>query len=164
MINIEIGTPVFDAYHLFMQTADAVQKYADSTFYRRAGLSVSKFGVLQILAIKEGSMTPSEIARWILRERHNVTTLVSRMKKEGFVRVEPSATDRRSINIILTEKGYEKLEQAAPVARDIANQVMASMSERSLNSMTKTLNMVRKNAHNGLDELSNKNKKRKKST
>ncbi|HEY95319.1 MAG TPA: MarR family transcriptional regulator [Dehalococcoidia bacterium] len=163
MINIEVGNPVFNAYHLFMQTADAVQKYADSTFYRRSGLSVSKFGVLQILAIREGSMTPSEIARWILRERHNVTTLVSRMKKEGYVRVEPSATDRRSINIILTEKGYEKLEQAQPVARDIANQVMASMSERSLNSMTKTLNMVRKNAHNGLDELTNKSKKRRKS-
>ena len=63
----------------------------------------------------------------------------------------------------LTEKGYEKLEQALPVAREIANQVMASMSERSLNSMTKTLSMVRKNAHNGLDELTNKNKKRKKS-
>jgi hypothetical protein len=29
--------------------------------------------------------------------------------------------------------------------------------------MTKTLNMVRKNAHAGLDELSNKSKKRRKS-
>ena len=58
MVNVEVGNPVFNAYHLFMQTADAVQKYADSTFYRRSGLSVSKFGVLQILAIREGSMTP----------------------------------------------------------------------------------------------------------
>ncbi len=162
MINVEVGNPVFNAFHLFTQTADAVQKYADSTFYRRSGLSTSKFAVLQILSIREGTMTPSEIARWILRERHNVTTLVSRMKRDGLVRVEPSATDRRSINIILTDKGYEKLEQALPVARDIANQVMGSMSERSLNSMTKTINTVRKNAHAGLDDLTRKLKKRKK--
>ena len=163
MKNVELDNSGYNTYHLFMQTADAVQKYADSTFYRRSGLSPSKFAVLQVLADKGGTMTPSEIARWILRERHNVTTLVTRMKREGFVREEPNPTSRRSILIILTEKGYKKLEEAQPVARDISNQVMASMSERSLNSLTRTLNMVRKNAHNGLDELTNKNKKRKKS-
>ena len=163
MKNVELNSPGYQAYHLFTQTADAVQKFADSTFYRRSGLSPSKFAVLQILADRGGTMTPSEIARWILRERHNVTTLVSRMKREGFVREEPNPTSRRSIHIILTEKGYKKLEEAQPVAKDIANQVVASMSERSLNSLTRTLSMVSKNAHNGLDELTNKNKKRKKS-
>ena len=155
MINIELENPVYTAFMLFMQTANAVQKLSDSTLYKKCGLSTSKFAVLQILDVSNGTMTPSEIARWILRERHNVTTLVSRMKREGFVEVEPSTTDRRSVNIILTDKGRKKLKEAQPVAAGIVDQVMTSMSERNTNSFVRLLNIIRKNAHEGMSALFN---------
>ena len=155
MINIELENPIHTAFMLFMQTANAVQKLSDSTLYKKCGLSTSKFAVLQILDVSNGTMTPSEIARWILRERHNVTTLVSRMKREGFVEVEPSTTDRRSVNIILTDKGRVKLKEAQPVAAGIVDQVMGSMSERNTNSLMKLLGIVRKNAHEGMSSLFN---------
>ncbi len=155
MINIELENPVHEAALLFMQTANAVQKLADSTLYKKVKLSTSKYAVLQILEVSNGTMTPSEIARWILRERHNVTTLVSRMKKEGLVDVEPSTTDRRSVNIILTDKGRKKLQDAKPVVADIINEIMGSMNERNLNSLKKQLATVRKNAHDGMSDLFN---------
>jgi DNA-binding MarR family transcriptional regulator len=161
LINVKMEDPVKEAFMLFMQTSNAVQKFSDSLFYRRSKLSTSKFAVLQILDESDGRMTPSEISRWILRERHNVTTLVARMKREGLVEVEPSTTDRRSVNIILTDKGREKLEQATPVAQEIVEKVMKSVGDRSLNSIMKSMGILRQNAYDGMSSLADEKKRKK---
>jgi DNA-binding MarR family transcriptional regulator len=157
----ELEDPIKEAFALFMQSANAVQKYSDSTFYKRSKLSTSKYSVLQILAMSDGRMTPSEISRWILRERHNVTTLVARMKREGLVEVEPSTTDRRSVNIILTDKGRDKLEQATPVAQEIVEKVMKSVGERSVNGIMKSMGILKQNAYDGMAALAEEKKRNK---
>jgi len=138
---------------LFVQTAHAVLKYADAYFYRKARLSVIKHMVLQALVNNGGTMTPSEIAEWMLRERHNITTLADRLKKDGLVRVIRNKKDRRAINITLTDKGREVLSQSAPVAREIVDQVMLSISEGDAVLFEKPLRVLRQNAHDGLEHI-----------
>ncbi|MCJ7743032.1 MAG: MarR family transcriptional regulator [Dehalococcoidales bacterium] len=138
---------------LFVQTADAVLKYADASFYK-AGLSVIKFIVLRVLAANGGTMTPSEIAEWTLRERHSITTLVDRMRKDGLVKTEPHSMDKRSINVTLTDKGREVLSQAAPAAQEIVNQAMLSIGEGDAAALEKSLIVLRQNAHHGLEHVS----------
>jgi DNA-binding MarR family transcriptional regulator len=105
LIDIDHPDTVLKTFILFVQTADAVSKYADSRFYK-AGLSTIKFMILRILAFNGGSMTPSEIAQWTLRERHNITTLVDRLKREGFVSAERNDKDRRVVNVALSAETY----------------------------------------------------------
>jgi len=71
---------ILRTFILFVQTADVVLKYANNHFYRKEGLSVIKVIVLRVLAASGGTMTPSEIAEWTFRERHDITTLVERLK------------------------------------------------------------------------------------
>ncbi len=153
---------LIDTYHddiilrtfiLFTQTAHAVQKYGDAHFYRKSRLSVIKFIVLKILATNGGTMTPSEIAEWTFRERHNITTLVDRLKRDGLVRVERNIKDKRFVNVSLTAKGRKVLKQAMPVARDIVNRVMSSISEGDAILLEKSLRVLRQNAHDGLEHL-----------
>ena len=54
-------------------------------------------------------MTPSGIAYSLIRERHDITTLVGRMKRDGYVDLEPNPGDRRSVYVILTDQGRENL-------------------------------------------------------
>ena len=129
MINIDHDDTTVRILMLFVQTAHAVLKYADAYFYRKARLSVIKHMVLQALANNGGTMTPSEIAEWTLRERHNITTLADRLKKDGLVRVIRNKKDRRAVNITLTDKGREVLSQSTLAAREIVDQVMLSISE-----------------------------------
>lgn len=138
---------------LFIQTADAVKKYADSYFYRKSGLSTIKFIVLQILNVNGGTMTPSEIASWTFTERHNITTLVARMKKEGLVTTIRSGNDKRSINVNITQKGREALRLSAPTARDIIKRMMSSITERDVTSLQKMLSVLRLNAYNELLQI-----------
>ena len=153
LIDVDHRDTTLRTFILFVQTADAVLKYADAHLYKKAGLSVIKFMVLRILVANGGTMIPSEIARWTLRERHNITTLVRRLQQDGLVKTERSISDRRSIHVTLTDKGQEVLTQATPVARHIVNQVMLSITGGDAVLLGKLLGILRQNAHDGLKHV-----------
>ncbi len=153
MINVEHEDPIIRAYILFGQTSMVAQKYTDACFYKETGLSGIKFIVLQTLARNKRTMMPSQIAQWTYRERHDITTLVDRMSREGLVVAKRSSKDRRSVNITLTDKGREVLNQARPVAREITNQMMSSISEGDALQLEKLLVVLRQNAHYGLERV-----------
>ena len=160
MINVEHDDPIMRTYILFEQTSHAVSKYANAYFHREACLSAIKFTVLRILAINGGTMRPSEIAEQTHRERHDITTLVDRMTKEGLVRAKRSNRDKRSVNITLTDEGLKVLIQAEPVARDIVNQVMSSISEGDAALLEKQLSVLRENVYHGLGHVAERSQPR----
>lgn len=153
MTDVDHSDVLLRSFILYVQTAHAVLKYADAHFHREAGLSTTKFIVLKALAINGGVMAPSEIAKWTNRERHNITTLVERLKREGFVTAERNNADKRFVNVILTDKGWEVVSQATPVAREIVNQVMLSISEGDAVLFEEPLRVLRQNALDGLEHL-----------
>ena len=153
LVDVSHDDVILRTFILFVQTAYTVLKYADAHFYRAARLSTIKFIVLQALAVNGGSMTPSKIAEWTFKERHNITTLVERLKRDGLVRTERSSKDKRFVNVILTAKGRRVLKQATPVAREIIDQVMLSFGEGDALLLEKSLRVLRQNAHSSIEQL-----------
>jgi DNA-binding MarR family transcriptional regulator len=158
LIEIDLEDVVLSTFMLFMQTAQAVLKYTDAYLYRKARLSVSKLIVLKVLAINSQGMMPSKIAEWTGTERNNITALVSRMKQEGLVTTERNSRDKRLVNIKLTDKGREVLSQAIPVAQEVVNQVMSSITESDAALLKEKLKVLRQNAHQGLEGSANQAK------
>jgi len=144
---------ILRTFILFVQAADTIMKYANTHLYRKERLSVIKVIVLRVLAANGGAMTPSEIAEWTFRERHDITTLIDRMKRDGLVRVERNNRDKRFVSVSLTAKGRKVLKQAMPVAREIVNRVMLSISEGDAVPLENSLRVLRQNAHDGLKHL-----------
>ena len=153
MIDVDHDDTILRAFILFVQTGQAVLKYADAHLYRKARLSTIKLIVLQALAGNNGVMSPSEIAEWTQTERHNITALVGRMRQDGLVIAERNSRDKRVVNIKLTDKGREVVMQAMPVAREIVDNVMSSITEQDAALLEKRLRVLRQNAHNGLEHL-----------
>ena len=153
MIDVDHKDTVLRTFILFVQTARAVLKYADTQLYRKARLSIIKLIVLRVLASNNGVMTPSELAEWTHTERNNITALINRMKKDGLVTAERNSSNKRLVNITLTDKGREVLSQTMPVAREIVNNVMSSITESDAASFEKPLRTLRQNAHSGLEHL-----------
>ena len=98
-------------------------------------------------------MTLSEIAEWTHRERHNITTLVERLKRDGLITAQRDTRDKRFVNVMLTDKGREVVSKATPVAKDIVDQVMLLISEGDAVLLEKSLRILRQNAHDGLEYL-----------
>jgi DNA-binding MarR family transcriptional regulator len=94
---------------LFIQTAREVSKYVDTSLREEAGISMVKFITLMVLNHKSGVMNPSEIAKWTQTERHNVTTLIKRMEKEGLVKIERNIQNRKYVDVMITDRGQELL-------------------------------------------------------
>ena len=156
--RVDSDDPILRTFTRFTQTADAVKKYADAVkkytdaLLYKVGLSTIRLTVLRVLASNDGTMTPSAIASWTLRERHNITTLVDRMRRDGLVKARPNNRDGRSINITLTDKGREVLEEHTPLARYIVDYIMSSISEDDAALLEKLLAVLRQNTETGLNK------------
>ena len=158
LIEVDHEDAVLNTFILFVQTAQAVLKYADACLYRKTRLSIVKLVVLQALASSSGVMMPSKIAEWTSTERHNITALVGRMKRDGLVTAERNSSDKRLVNIKLTDRGREVLSQAMPVAKEVINQVMLSITEGDAALLKEKLRILRQNAHYGLQGFDNRAK------
>ena len=137
-------------FMLLVQTSDKVVRYANARLHR-AGLSLIKFMLLDALAANSGTMTPSQIAEWTFRTRHDITTLVDRLERDGFVTTERQEADKRYINVTLTDKARALLPHAGSVGREIASQVMGATTEADVALLEKLLATLRQNAHDGLE-------------
>ena len=76
-------------------------------------LTPSQFAVLEAL-FHLGSMTQGEVSTKVLKSGSNITTVIDNLERDGFVRRERDAKDRRVIHIHLTEAGKNKLDSVLP--------------------------------------------------
>ena len=153
VIDVDHEDTVLRTFILFVQTARAVLKYTDAHLYRKARLSIIKLIALRALASNNGVMIPSEIAEWTQTERHNITALIGRMRQDELVTAERNSSDKRLVNINLTDKGQEALNRTTPVAKEIVDQVMLSIDEGDAALLEKHLRTLRQNAHQGLEHI-----------
>ncbi len=150
MIDIELEDNTLRTFVIFAQAARETMKYLDNHLFRGAGTSLIRFIVLQALVRNEGGLKPTDLADWTQTERHNITTLIDRMGREGLITVSENPHDKRSVIVNLTDKGREVLERSNPVAAEVVDQVMSSINEKDKVFMEKILRVMRENAHQGL--------------
>jgi len=153
LIDVDHEDSILRTFIVFKQASDAVMKYANTHFYRENSLSTIKFMVLQMLSVNGGTMSPSEIAEWTSRERHNITTLIHRLERDELVRIEHNDKDKRFKKVVLTDRGRSVLTETVPTAREIINQTMSSISESDVALLERLLKTVRQNAHDGLKRV-----------
>jgi len=106
-----------------------------------ADLTYSQFAVLEAL-YHLGHMTQGEISAKILKSGSNMTTVIDNLERDGLVRRERDAKDRRVIHVHLTEAGKEKIEAVLPghVAALVEEfSVLSAGEQQSLGELCKKL-------------------------
>ncbi|MEM1149185.1 MAG: MarR family transcriptional regulator [Pseudomonadota bacterium] len=78
---------------------------------RETGLTAPQLLVLQCLTTT-GRAKPSDIARQVHLSGATITSIVDRLVRAGLVMRERSAEDRRSVEVVLTQTGKEKVDTA----------------------------------------------------
>ena len=76
-------------------------------------LTASQFAVLETL-YHIGSMTQGEVSSKVLKSTSNLTTVIDNLERDGYVRRERDAEDRRVIHVHFTEAGTSKIEAVLP--------------------------------------------------
>jgi len=99
----------------FLALMDAAWAVAASLVRDRAfgHLTPSQFAVLAALR-HDGSLSQTGLAGRIGKSTGNLVTIINNLQKQGLVIRARLKTDRRVVNVILTEKGRQVVEELIP--------------------------------------------------
>lgn len=110
------GTPserrALDAYIKLSRAANAVEARINRPL-SDIGLSISQFGVLEAL-YHLGPLHQGDLAGKILKTSGNLTLVIENLAKRGLVERTRDPSDRRYVQISLTEKGRRLIDGIFP--------------------------------------------------
>ena len=113
---------------------------------QRHDLSPSQFHLLGALKSGGGVLSTGDIARIMLRASQTVTGLVGRLEAQGLVERELDQHDRRKANVRITRAGERRLTLALPTANDLAESIVAPLTDEELRDFEAKLRKLLANA------------------
>lgn len=100
-------------------------------------LSPLQVHVLSILKEKNATMT--ELAAEIYISKQQLTPLVDKLVAEGLVQREYDKSDRRTINVTLTDSGSQLLESVSSIAMNVLKNKLDCLDQADMNCLTAAL-------------------------
>jgi DNA-binding MarR family transcriptional regulator len=131
------------AWRLFFESALALLDLLDAELQQVVGIPQRWYDVLVHLEETPQGIPMNELAERILYSKSGLTRVVDQMEAAGFVRRVRLESDRRTIPIVLTEKGTETLERARRHHRDgIQRHFSQHLSSADVKALTRALEKV----------------------
>ena len=126
-------------------TTNCLKKQA-AEFFAPYGLTDVQFNLMMMVKHHGGTegLSQARLSEMMLVNRANITGLVDRLEKAGFV--QRSAADDRRYNMIqLTSKGRQLLDKADIAYGQKVQQVMSVLSKPDQKALIKACGKIRKN-------------------
>ena len=108
---------------------------------RNTGISHVQRSVLFSVNIIGNKATPAELARWLFREPHSMSELLSRMEKAGLIKKVKDLEKKNLVRIVLTDKGCEAYKLST--RHDSINNILSCLSPEELQQFGEYLHRIR---------------------
>lgn len=106
------------------------------------GVTLPQFDALAELEHAGRPLTMSELSEELMVSNGNITGVVDRLVRDGFVRREPSATDRRVQFISLTEEGTRRFIEMARMHESWVTELLSQLSPRDVELLARVLKKI----------------------
>ncbi len=100
------------------------------------------FEIMRVLK-DEGTMHTAKIGEKLLIAKAQMTHLIDKLVELDFVKREMGSDDRRTINITITDKGREVLEEQDSLVINAMQENMSSLSDKELEALSSSLRKLR---------------------
>ncbi|MBN1692570.1 MAG: MarR family transcriptional regulator [Dehalococcoidales bacterium] len=100
------------------------------------------FEIMRVLK-DEGTLHPAKIGEKLLIAKAQMTHLIDKLVELEFVKREMCSDDRRTINITLTDKGREVLEEQDNLVINAMQENMSSLTDAELEDLSGSLRKLR---------------------
>jgi DNA-binding MarR family transcriptional regulator len=110
----------------------------------REGVSIGMWFVLRMLWDEDG-MTQRELGERVGINGPTMVTALNSMERAGLVKRVHNQTDRRKINVLLTERGRKMKSKLWPMAAEVLALGVSGLGRRDIASLNKTLAQIRMN-------------------
>lgn len=110
------------------------------------GITAAQFELLVVIDRHAGAGAGcSELGRQLAAPGPDVTRMLDRLDIAGLVARSRDSVDRRVVHTLLTDKGRELLELAAPSVAEAEASVFAGLADSDRHRLTELLLSIRKN-------------------
>ena len=114
-------------------------------FLRRShATTLPRFDVMAALYRRREGVTMSELSRMLLVSNGNATAVVDRLEADGFVLRSPSDTDRRTVFVTLTARGFAEFDVLAERQEVEVDRLFAGLSASEIDQLTDILKRMGK--------------------
>lgn len=131
----------FYLWRLLDRTRDMILKVRERELRRQYGLSAMQSAVLFVVHGTRDKATPAEISRWLARETHSVSEILSRMEKRGLVRKVKDLDRKNQVRVALTEEGHKAYSQS--IKAESISEIMSSLSDEESQQLGLLLQKLR---------------------
>jgi DNA-binding MarR family transcriptional regulator len=100
------------------------------------------FEIMALLK-EEGTLYVAEIGERLLIAKAQMTQLIDKLVDLGIVERTTDATDRRTINITLTDKGRVFLEEHQSIMMNAVRETMSCLTDEELRDLSDSLRKLR---------------------
>ncbi len=107
-------------------------------------ISIQQFNVLRILNGQKGQPANlCTIQERMVSKMSNTTRLVDKLIAKGYVKRTTCESNRRKVEITITEEGKAFIEKISPLMNAFEERVTANLSEQDLIALNELLNKLR---------------------
>ena len=121
---------------------EVLERYLEVELKRHEA-SLIRFNIMSTLFKNGGEMTPSEIAESVFREKNSITAVINTLERQGVVRREPSPDDRRSVKVVITDKGWKEANRLSPIAQELSREALSCMDKEKIENLVDIMRTVR---------------------
>ncbi|NLR93182.1 MULTISPECIES: MarR family winged helix-turn-helix transcriptional regulator [Flammeovirga] len=90
------------------------------TWFKKQGITHQQYNVLRILRGAHPScMNPGSIKDVMIDKSPDLTRLIDRLIEKGFVQRETCGSNRRKVDVIITQSGLDKLAELDPHEEEV---------------------------------------------
>jgi DNA-binding MarR family transcriptional regulator len=133
-LSVTLWRMVYQAYTRFKNGMDQI--------LAEHGLTMEQYLVLVTVKYHDAPIRITDIAHWLERSTNSITMIVDRMVKAGLLRRVRDRSDRRTVNVFLTNKAENALKPANPAAWEFMQQGMSPLSSKDKNAFASLLKMI----------------------
>lgn len=108
------------------------------------GITETQYNSLRILrGAGSHGLTCAEIAERLVSQDPDITRLVERLQRQGMVRRERGAKDRRVVLTKITAAGLDRLKETDPVVNSTVHALLSHLSQSELKTLIDLLERAR---------------------
>lgn len=107
------------------------------------GLKVTQYSMLANIDLQQ-AVSISRLGEILLLDQTTITRNINLLKRNGYVDLTRDPQDARAKVITLTDKGVEKLNEAAPIWQDIQERIINDIGLENYNDFYETLKTIQK--------------------
>lgn len=111
-------------------------------FLERFELTEGRHAVLLALDHNAKGLSQSEVAEKMMQSESNISSLIERLHREGFVDRRWSDTDRRKRVLLLTDKGQRLIQKVGAARRRWAESLLVGLTSHSRGTMLRGLKVI----------------------